>query len=141
MDGLSLDNHVDKIYLDGVNKFLDYAFRGKGDECEIRCPCYKCCNTTLGTYETIDTHLKVYVIIQNYTFWYHYGEHLSEPVSDSKDEHGDEVDDCKSEDEVEELLKDLYPNGDGEASHTNCDDLLEEEPNGEVKIFYSLKGF
>jgi len=39
-------------------------------------------------------------------------------------------------DEVEELLRDLYPNLDGGTTHT--DDLLEEEPNDEAKKFYSL---
>ncbi|WMV31114.1 hypothetical protein MTR67_024499 [Solanum verrucosum] len=135
---LSLDKRVDQAYLDGVQKFLDYAFLGSGEEDEIRCPCYKCCNTTLGTREMIDTHLKVYGIIQNYTFWYHHGEHLGEPVSNSEDENDDEVEDYESEDEIQELLKDLYPNVDGGDTHTGYDDVVEEEPNVEAKRFYSL---
>jgi len=105
---LSLDNRVDQAYLDGVQKFLDYAFQRSGKEAEIRCPCYKCCNTTLGTRETIDTHLKVYGIIQNYNFWYHHREHFGELMSNSENETDDEVEGYESEDEVQELLKDLY---------------------------------
>ncbi|KAH0697941.1 hypothetical protein KY289_015423 [Solanum tuberosum] len=135
---LSLDNRVDQAYLVGVKKFLDYDFRGSGEEDEIRCPCYKCCNTTLGTREMIDTHLKLYGIIQNYTLWYHHREHLGEPVSNSEDENDDEVEDYESEDEVPELLKDLYPSVNGGATHTGYDDVVEEEPNVEAKRFYSL---
>ena len=37
--------------------------------------------------------------------------------------------------EVEKLLKDLYPNLDGGTTHTDCDDLLEEEQN--VEFFFT----
>nr|XP_009786325.1 PREDICTED: uncharacterized protein LOC104234459 [Nicotiana sylvestris] len=77
-----VDNRLDEAYSIGVQKFLDYAFRRTRELYEIRCPCVKCCNTTLGTHETVESHLKVYGIIQNYTFWYHHGEILGEPQSD-----------------------------------------------------------
>ncbi|KAG5616312.1 hypothetical protein H5410_016136 [Solanum commersonii] len=59
---------------------------------------------------------------------------------EDEDEEQDDVavEECESEDEVEELLRDLYPNLDGGITHTDCDDLLEEEPNVEAKISYSL---
>lgn len=50
----------------------------------------------------------------------------------------DPVEECEGEDEVEELLRDLYPNIDGATTHTGSDDLLKEEPNVEAKQFYSL---
>lgn len=46
-----------------------------------------------------------------------------------------------SEDEVEELLRDLYQNPDGRTTHSYGDDFLEEEPNVEAKIFYNLLMF
>nr|XP_009797506.1 PREDICTED: uncharacterized protein LOC104243923 [Nicotiana sylvestris] len=133
-----VDNWLDKAYLIGVQKFLDYAFQKTGEEYEIRCPCVKCCNTTLGTRKTVETHLQVYGIIQNYTFWYHHGENLGEPLSESEDKDGDELEECESKDEVQELLRDMYPNIDGRAVHTDCDNLIEEEPNIEAKRFYRL---
>ncbi|XP_019248394.1 PREDICTED: uncharacterized protein LOC109227650 [Nicotiana attenuata] len=133
-----VDNRLDKAYLIGVQKCLDYAFQKTGEEYEIRCPCVKCCNTTLGTHKTVETHLQVYRIIQNYTFWYHHGENLGEPLSESEDEDGDELEECESEDEVQELLRDMYPNIDGRTVHTDCDNLIEEEPNIEAKRFYRL---
>ncbi|KAM3307135.1 hypothetical protein P3S67_008878 [Capsicum chacoense] len=118
---LSLHNRTDKIYLDGAKKFVNYAFWGKQEECEIRCPCYKCCNTTLGTRKMIEMHLKVHGIIENYTFWFHHGERLGEPISDFEDEDEDAADDfeSKDEDEVQELLRDLYPNAEGGRRYTN----------------------
>ncbi|WMV07748.1 hypothetical protein MTR67_007374 [Solanum verrucosum] len=107
---------------------------------EIRCPCVKCCNTTLGTRETVRTHLKVYGIIKNYTFWYHHGEVLGEPESQCEDGDDNEVENCENEDEIREILRDFYPNHYGHTLDVHCDDSLEEEPNVEAKKFYSLLG-
>ncbi|KAM3202853.1 hypothetical protein P3L10_030478 [Capsicum annuum] len=142
---LSLHNQTDKIYLDGAKKFVNYAFRGKEEECEIRCPCYKCCNTTLGTRKMIEMHLKIHGIIENYTFRFHHGEQLGKPLANSEDEDEDEDEDkaddfeSEDEDEVEELLRDLYPNAKGARdTHTGFDDKLEEDPNADTGKFYSL---
>ncbi|XP_059308563.1 uncharacterized protein LOC132059799 [Lycium ferocissimum] len=62
-----VDDGDDEDYLIGVQKALDYAFGVTEELYEMRCPCVKCCYTTLGTRETIESHLKVYGIIQNYT--------------------------------------------------------------------------
>lgn len=87
--------------------FLNYAFWKTGEERKIRCPCNKCCNTTLGTRTKIETLLQVHEILQNYTFWFHHGERLGEPLteSESKDEYDDEVEKYESGDKVEELLR------------------------------------
>nr|XP_016451210.1 PREDICTED: uncharacterized protein LOC107775916 [Nicotiana tabacum]XP_016451216.1 PREDICTED: uncharacterized protein LOC107775916 [Nicotiana tabacum]XP_016451223.1 PREDICTED: uncharacterized protein LOC107775916 [Nicotiana tabacum] len=133
-----VDNRLDESYLIGVQIFLNYAFRRIGELYEIRCPCVKCCNTTLGTRETGEIHLKVYGIIQNYTFWYHHGEVLGEPQLECEVEDNNEVDDYEDKDEIHEMLRDLYPNHDGGPADVGCNDLLEEEPNVEAKKFYSL---
>ncbi|KAM3200037.1 hypothetical protein P3L10_032397 [Capsicum annuum] len=138
---LSLHNRTDKIYLDGAKKFVNYAFRGNKEECEIWCPCYKCCNTTLGTCKMIEMHLKVHGIIENYTFWFHHGEQLGEPLSDSEDVDEDAANDFESEDEdeVQELLRDLYPNAEGGGgTQTSFHDKLGEDPNADTGKFYSL---
>ncbi|KAG5585215.1 hypothetical protein H5410_045649, partial [Solanum commersonii] len=66
-----------------------------------------------GTRKIVETHFLVYGIIRNYTFWYHHRERLGEPLTEFEDEDGDAVEECESEDEVEDLLRDLYPNLDG----------------------------
>ena len=44
------------------------------------------------------------------------------------------------QDEMEQLLKDLYPNLDGGITHTDCNDLHEEEQN--VNFFLQpIEGF
>ncbi|KAK6791485.1 hypothetical protein RDI58_010566 [Solanum bulbocastanum] len=139
-----VDHRLDETYLVGVQKFLDYAFERTGEQYEIRCPYVKCYNTILGTHKTVETHLQVYGIIKNYTFWYHHGERLCEPLSESKSKFefafgdGVQVEECESDDEVQELLRDLYPNLDGGTTHVDGDDLLKEEPNVEAKRFYNL---
>ncbi|KAG5595121.1 hypothetical protein H5410_036353 [Solanum commersonii] len=71
------------------------------------------------------------------------GEPLSksEHEDEDEDENGNAVEECESEDEVEELLRDLYPNHDGGTTNTDCDDLLEEEPNVEENFLQLIKGF
>lgn len=133
-----VDNRLDEPYLIGVQKFLDYAFRRTGELYEIRCRCVKYCNTTLGTRETVEIHLKVYGIIRNYTFWYHHGEVLGEPQSECEVEDDNEVEDYEDEDKIHEMLWDLYPNHDGGTADVNYNDLLGEEPNVEAKKFYNL---
>ncbi|KAM3337985.1 hypothetical protein P3S68_032310 [Capsicum galapagoense] len=89
----------------------------------------------------IEMHLKVHGIIENYTFWFHHGEQLSEPISDSKDVDEDATDDFESddEDEVQELLRDLYPNVEGGGgTQAGFHDKLGEDPNADVGKFYSL---
>jgi len=63
-----VDDRLNEDYSIGLEIFLNYAFQRTREMYEIRCLCVKCCNTTLGTRETVRTHLKVYGIIKNYTF-------------------------------------------------------------------------
>ncbi|KAH0720115.1 hypothetical protein KY284_005145 [Solanum tuberosum] len=81
-----------KQWMQLVDRRLDdaYIIGRTGETDEIRCPCVKCCNTTPGTRKMVRDHLIVYGIIQNYTFWYHHGERLGEPQSDSEFEDDDE---------------------------------------------------
>jgi len=135
-----VDDRLNEDYSIGLEIFLNYAFQRTREMYEIRCLCVKCCNTTLGTRETVRTHLKVYGIIKNYTFWYHHGEVLGEPESQCEDGDDNEVENCANEDEIREILRDFYPNHYGHTLDVDCDDSLEEEPNVEAKKFYSLLG-
>ncbi|XP_019263711.1 PREDICTED: uncharacterized protein LOC109241424 [Nicotiana attenuata] len=118
----------------GVDNFLDFAFTRLSEARVIRCPCIKCCNTSSGTREMVKPHL----IFQNYTFWYHHGEKLGEPQSNSEDVEDDETEEADGEDEIHTILRDLYPNFDADNTNTDGDNFLEEEPNLEAKKFYRL---
>nr|CAD1829826.1 unnamed protein product [Ananas comosus var. bracteatus] len=52
-----------------------------------------------GTRELIETHLKVYGIVQSYTFWYHHGERFGESQSESDSDDDNE--------EMEEFREDI----------------------------------
>ena len=79
---ISIDQ-LNEEYKFGVTEFLNYAFNKIGEEHEVRCPRVKCNNTNYGTRELIQSHLIMYGIVKNYTFWYDHGERLGEPESDN----------------------------------------------------------
>ncbi|XP_016512128.2 uncharacterized protein LOC107829176 [Nicotiana tabacum] len=133
-----IHDRLDDAYILGLENFLDYGFTRLKEIREIRCPCIKCCNVISGTRELVKSHLIVHGIIQNYTFWYHHRERLGEPSSDFEfvDDNNDEEDD--GEDEIHEILRDLYPAFDGDNMNNDGDGLFAEEPNLEAKGFYRI---
>ncbi|KAF2289305.1 hypothetical protein GH714_034391 [Hevea brasiliensis] len=134
-------DRLNNIYLRGVEEFLDYAFKKTGTHGEIRCPCVKCSNTYSATREVVGTHLKVYGIIHNYTFWYHHGERVGESESDSESV---QLSENEPSNEMHNMLMDLYPEFcDQDANDMDTDtfihDIHEEEPNDEANKFYRGK--
>ncbi|KAF2286605.1 hypothetical protein GH714_006671 [Hevea brasiliensis] len=133
-------DRLNDVYLRGVEEFLDYAFKKTGRRGEIRCPCVKCSNTYSATREVVGTHLKVYGIIRNYTFWYHHGERVGE--SESNLESVQQSEDEPSN-EMHDILRDLYPEFCGQDTNDMDTDIFacdihKEEPNEEANKFYRL---
>ncbi|KAF2322392.1 hypothetical protein GH714_013284 [Hevea brasiliensis] len=131
-------DRLNDVYLRGVEEFLDYAFKKTGRRGEIRCPCVKCSNTYSATREVVGTHLKVYGIIRNYTFWYHHGERVGE--SESNLESVQQSEDEPSN-EMHDILRDLYPEFCGQDTNDMDTDIFacdihKEEPNEEANKFY-----
>ncbi|XP_058006773.1 uncharacterized protein LOC110657485 [Hevea brasiliensis] len=131
---------LNDVYLRGVEEFLDYAFKKTGRRGEIRCPCVKCSNMYSATREVVGTHLKVYGIIRNYTFWYHHGERVGE--SESNLESVQQSEDEPSN-EMHDILRDLYPEFCGQDTNDMdtdifASDIHKEEPNEEANKFYRL---
>ncbi|KAH0729566.1 hypothetical protein KY289_000754 [Solanum tuberosum] len=62
-----------------------------------------------------------------------HGERLGEPESDSEFVEDNNIENDDNEDEMHELLRDLYPYFTEENMNTNNDDFIEEEPNIEAK--------
>lgn len=78
------------------------------------------------------THLIVYEIIQNYTLWYYHGERLGEPQSNSELVDNIDIEQDNGEDEIYDILRDLYPTFNVDNTETGGnDDPSEEEPNAE----------
>lgn len=118
------------LYLDGVAKFLDYAFSRSGDGGKIRCPCIKCCNTYNMSRDVVYSHLTAYGIIRSYTFWYHHGEVLGETENELEVE-----DDDDSHDGMQELMEDLFPS----TNHPGNDTMTEPTPSVFLKINQLVK--
>nr|XP_016454278.1 PREDICTED: uncharacterized protein LOC107778517 [Nicotiana tabacum] len=133
-----IHDRLDNAYILGVETFMDFAFKRLGGTREIRCPCVKCCNEISETREMVRSHLIVYGMIQNYTLWYHHGERLGESSSDYEfvdDKINEEGD---GEDEIHEILRDLYPTFEGDNMNNDGDVQFEEEQNIEAKRFYRI---
>ncbi|XP_058006762.1 uncharacterized protein LOC131182131 [Hevea brasiliensis] len=131
---------LNDVYLRGVEEFLDYTFKKTRRRGEVHCPCVKCSNTYSATREVVGTHLRVYGIIRNYTFWYHHGERVGESESNLESVQ-------KSEDEpsneMHDILRDLYPKFCGQDTNDMDTDIFpcdihKEEPNEEANKFYRL---
>ncbi|XP_057999133.1 uncharacterized protein LOC110673361 [Hevea brasiliensis] len=133
-------DHLNDIYLRGVEEFLDYAFKKTRMYGEIHCPCVKCSNRYSTTREVVRTHLKVYGIIRSYTFWYHHGERVGKYESDSE---SDQLNEDEPSDEMHDMLRDLYPEFcDQDTNYEDMDtfshDIHEEDSNDEADKFYRL---
>ncbi|XP_052176708.1 uncharacterized protein LOC127791014 [Diospyros lotus] len=138
-----VNDRLSETYQFGIKEFLRYASKKLGD-CEIRCPCVKCNNTYERSHEVVETHITVYGIVQNYTFWYHYGERKGESESESECEgEEDDVLETIGEEEIHGIMRDFFPTLDalnknradfGGSSHN----AQKEDPNDEAKKFYWL---
>ena len=135
-----VDERLDDEYLEGVEKFLDYAFSPAGRENEIRCPCIKCCNTYSHPRALVSSHLKVYGILRNYTFWYHHGEVAREPQTVSEGQGDEEMQEESADgyDPMQDLLHDLFPQNNNPTEQITTPPSNEEEPNNEAAKFYKL---
>ncbi|XP_020243341.1 uncharacterized protein LOC109821575 [Asparagus officinalis] len=143
------DDRLDPKYKEGVDQFLDYAyeklldsFNEKDEDFEIRCPCVKCSNVKSGNRESVKTHLIVHGIIKNYRFWCHHGERQGESISEFDEEQEEMIEESQSDDEMQEMIGDLFHNSTGVVAPdaTSSQDILEQEPDGHAKQFYSLLG-
>ena len=75
---------------------------------------------TLILVHWVSSHLKVYGILRNYTFWYHHGEVAREPQTVSEDQ-GDEEMQAESADgydPMQDLLHDLFPQNNNPTEQT-----------------------
>jgi hypothetical protein len=66
-------SRVSPAYLEGVERFLDYAFSNTVNR-RIPCPCTKCVNRSYQTRDVVSTHLVVKGILVNYVEWVYHGE-------------------------------------------------------------------
>ncbi|KAK3001645.1 hypothetical protein RJ639_021374 [Escallonia herrerae] len=64
-----------QAYHQGVNRFLDFAFRNVGTSSgEILCPCTRCVNGLFQKRETVEEHLVMRGFANHYRIWIDHGE-------------------------------------------------------------------
>jgi len=142
----SVDRLSDE-YNEGIKDFVSFALDRLGEATQvIKCPCVKYCNSSEHTRDVVEIHLIAYGILEGYTFWYHHGEGADElePHDDEMQEDfnvEEDLDgDSQSDDETDEMIKDLFPIYYGltqkgvEMGASNAVDCT-EEPNDDAKFF------
>ncbi|XP_075655172.1 uncharacterized protein LOC142625386 [Castanea sativa] len=122
-------------YINGVENFLEYAFKNPIDgDMKINCPCIDCSNRYRRTRDEVQYHRLFRGIRRDYTTWYLYGEGDSEEEGDSEVE-GDDDDDGMLYGDMFDMIKDAYPQVvHGRESSGN----EPQEPIGDAKKFYRL---
>nr|CAD1840602.1 unnamed protein product [Ananas comosus var. bracteatus] len=139
-----VDDRLSEAYETGVQSFLNYAFKRTGKNKEIRCPCVKCGNTYSETCELVESHLKVYRIVQIILFGIIMAKGQVSLNLSQMAMIGEEIEEDESDNEMHEIIRDLYPEfsdvgRDFENSNSMSNDEIEEEPNDEAKKFYRFQ--
>ncbi|KAL2937506.1 Protein GrpE, partial [Bienertia sinuspersici] len=85
-------------YLEGIDRFLDFAFNNSSADhgTKIKCPCCKCANVHYKTRSQVRFYLLKNGILQSYIIWDKHGEKYNDVPLDSEatnDDNGDCHDD------------------------------------------------
>jgi hypothetical protein len=97
---------VTKVYKQGVNSFLAFAFRQSAVGNKILCPCRKCVNSFWREAGEVREHLICVGFLKGYTTWTLHGEASTSFVNHGNND--DEFSEHRTEDDaISELLKDL----------------------------------
>ncbi|KAK1270365.1 hypothetical protein QJS04_geneDACA024629 [Acorus gramineus] len=69
-------NRISQAYMNGVKKFLEFAYNDKPLKSMIYCPCKQCCNRYLMTQVVAREHIIINGFLLNYKIWTSHGEFL-----------------------------------------------------------------
>ena len=144
-------------YIAGVNQFLAYAFHGKEEGTELRCPCVNCNLCFFHNRSTIYNHLIIRDILRNYSPWIHHGEGEDQTNRSDNDIEEDSVNDVDSfgvHDDMRPLVQDAVhvinsgiserfgDHADSQGGHTEVpttfDRLMED---AEAELYHGCKTF
>lgn len=78
-------------YQDGVNQFIQFAFKDYDVDKLLRCPCRKCRNNHFANRNEIFEHLMIHGVNKDYTTWVHHGETIPESDEDANSEMEDQA--------------------------------------------------
>lgn len=95
-------------YLDGVKKFLEFAYAHIEPGKKIRCPCVKCNNVYFHTRDDVKADLYYHGIVKGYIPWVFHGEAFESSTED--DDGGDDPgkEDEDDHDDMQDMIHDHY---------------------------------
>jgi len=144
-------------YIAGVNHFLEYAFHGKEEGTELRCPCVNCNLCFFHNRSTIHNHLIIRGILRNYSPWIHHGEGEDQTNRSDHDIEEDSVNDVDNfgvHDDMRPLVQDTVnvinsgisnrfgDHADSQGGHTEVpttfDKLMED---AKAELYHGCKTF
>lgn len=133
---LLLSDRPSDDYLAGVNGFLEFAYREKGSNAKIWCPCVKCVNRRLKKRDEVYDHLVCDGMLQGYTIWGCHGETAAyiraNQASDSQHK--------GINSNMHQLVHNAFGYGDNQFPNHQSDGPNSSKvgPDKETKAFYNL---
>ncbi|KAG5553151.1 hypothetical protein RHGRI_011123 [Rhododendron griersonianum] len=133
---IDIRKRLDPTYIEGVEKFLDFAYDKKHPDSKIYCPCKKCVNLIFGTRSGVKEHLIINGFNTNYTRWTIHGESLA---SSSRNE-SDANQSSSFQDDMIGMVHDAFgvPRQDGEIRDNAGLGSMGLGPDKETKKFFKL---
>ncbi|XP_052177584.1 uncharacterized protein LOC127791645 [Diospyros lotus] len=93
---INISNRLDPRYEQGIQEFIQFAYRHKSPEASIYCPCIKCVNRYFHKRDVVEEHLILNGFDTNYIIWTVHGElyvphHSREEFQDQECNIGDDM--------------------------------------------------
>ena len=101
---INISNRLDPRYEQGIQEFLQFAYRHKAPGASIYCPCIKCVNRYFHKRDVVEEHLILNGFDTNYILWTVHGE-LYVPRH-SREEFQDQ--ECNTRDDMAGMIHDAH---------------------------------
>jgi hypothetical protein len=124
-----------KVYLQGVNSLLAFAFWNSAVGSKILCPCTKCVNSFWKEAREIREHLIFDGFLKGYKIWNLHGE-ASSSINYGNYDSGEAMEESNEEDDISDLLRDLAAGLDDRGDFD--DNTFELEPCAELVAIQKL---
>ncbi|XP_028956415.1 uncharacterized protein [Malus domestica] len=140
MDRQWIQNHnrCDVQYLDGLDKFTEFATRHNPGSTHIRCPCRRCNNSMWETFENVRFHLVRNGMMETYTTWYHHGERLDQASSSYVTQVETVESNMDPSEQVMNIVNDVYPYASSNTNEEGGDDGRPTMDSEEFKNYEKL---
>ncbi|CAN6704449.1 unnamed protein product [Malus baccata var. baccata] len=140
MDKQWIHNHnrCDVEYLDGIDKFTEFATRHNPGSTHIRCPCRRCNNSMWETFKNVQFHLVRNGMMETYTTWYHHGEQLDQASSSYVTQVETVESNVDPSEQFMNIVNDVYPYTSSNTNQEGGDDDRPTMDSEEFKNYEKL---